>query len=395
MSEPTRIFLSAVSSEFGTYREKLAPLLRRRQCFVRVQEDFRHEGSRILDKLERYISESDCAICLLGKTYGAEPVPPTSPRRSFTQWEYHFAWAQNRKRGIPVYLFEASGDCPRDTKFSQGEEEATLQRDFLKEVVHHDLERQPFRTSEELVEAVLCLKLPREERGRFESLPLHLLALLDQLSAATIDLSRKDLPQKHSILQALLDTYRHLGELERASRVALDWFRKWHGRGGDVTRTILQRKIDDIGSTLRAFGESLDRANSLLEIYDLPLSCRLEEVTDMKKLNLQQLSLLDWVLPRVAVDNERVHLSFATNLPSIGATKVYDTRSDQGALQAKQAVRAEVIAQSRFRKIDVNDTGELEALLSSQDRIIEQIEHSKLKLAEFIRMNIPIERMLY
>src|SRR3989442_856190 len=119
MSEPTRIFLSAVSSEFGTYRDKLAGLLRRRQCFVRVQEDFRHEGSRIVEKLERYIDDSDCVICLLGRRYGAEPVPPTHPRRSFTQWEYHFAWAQNRKRGIPVYLFEASEDCPRDADCTQ------------------------------------------------------------------------------------------------------------------------------------------------------------------------------------------------------------------------------------------------------------------------------------
>jgi hypothetical protein len=52
-----RVFLSAVTSEFGTARDALAADLRSRDTLVRVQSDFRQEADTdtTLKKLHEYI----------------------------------------------------------------------------------------------------------------------------------------------------------------------------------------------------------------------------------------------------------------------------------------------------------------------------------------------------
>jgi len=50
-----RIFLSTVSNEFRTYRDRLAEKLKRPNLSVHVQEDFIAAGTETLDKLDDYI----------------------------------------------------------------------------------------------------------------------------------------------------------------------------------------------------------------------------------------------------------------------------------------------------------------------------------------------------
>jgi hypothetical protein len=65
MAADFRIFLSAVTSEFGTARDALAADLRSRDTLVRVQSDFRQEADSdtTLKKLHDYIRDCSAVDC--------------------------------------------------------------------------------------------------------------------------------------------------------------------------------------------------------------------------------------------------------------------------------------------------------------------------------------------
>src|SRR5206468_972751 len=61
-----RIFLSAVTREFKSYRDELRAHLARPNVSVHIQEDFIATGGGTLDKLDDYIRECDAVIHLAG-----------------------------------------------------------------------------------------------------------------------------------------------------------------------------------------------------------------------------------------------------------------------------------------------------------------------------------------
>ena len=71
MSGNKKLFLSAVSGEFISYRNLLAGDLKRPNLDVAVQEDFIVTGGSTLQKLDTYILHCDAVIHLLGKPPGA------------------------------------------------------------------------------------------------------------------------------------------------------------------------------------------------------------------------------------------------------------------------------------------------------------------------------------
>ena len=77
-----RVFLSAVSSEFGEARSGVASDLRARGIEVKVQEDFRQEAGSdtTLAKLHDYIRDCSAIVCVIGERSGS--VPPESPTTS-------------------------------------------------------------------------------------------------------------------------------------------------------------------------------------------------------------------------------------------------------------------------------------------------------------------------
>src|SRR5258707_7995129 len=110
------LFLSAVSAEFGSYRESLRALLKRPNVDVHVQEDFIPTGTETLDKLDRYIAQCSAVVHLAGDMTGgwaraatqqavraryndlADRLPPLKaslnsgdPPLSYTQWEAYLA----------------------------------------------------------------------------------------------------------------------------------------------------------------------------------------------------------------------------------------------------------------------------------------------------------------
>src|SRR3954452_7740566 len=110
-----RIFLSAVTSEFGKARDALAADLRSRGLLVKVQSDFRQEADAdtTLRKLHDYIRDCSAVICIIGTRSGdcpppaaAEPfadmLPKSIAEASYTQWEFFFA-RHHRKR-LSLYI---------------------------------------------------------------------------------------------------------------------------------------------------------------------------------------------------------------------------------------------------------------------------------------------------
>jgi tetratricopeptide (TPR) repeat protein len=68
-----RIFLSAVSDEFRSYRDQLRTDLTRHNVEVKVQEDFKNLGGDTLDKLDVYIAHCDAVVHIVGDMTGSEP----------------------------------------------------------------------------------------------------------------------------------------------------------------------------------------------------------------------------------------------------------------------------------------------------------------------------------
>ncbi|MEA2990990.1 MAG: hypothetical protein QOG83_3701, partial [Alphaproteobacteria bacterium] len=66
-----QLFISAMTKEFGSYREALRRQLQRPNVTVHVQEDFIPTGTETLDMLDLYIGQCDAVIHLAGDMTGA------------------------------------------------------------------------------------------------------------------------------------------------------------------------------------------------------------------------------------------------------------------------------------------------------------------------------------
>jgi hypothetical protein len=108
-----KLFLSSVSAEFGSYRERLRHGLTRPNVEVKVQEDFIVSGNETLSMLDDYIKGCDGVIHVVGDMTGSPAEAPSltpikerypdlatrlplaeflqaaGPKLPYTQWE---AW---------------------------------------------------------------------------------------------------------------------------------------------------------------------------------------------------------------------------------------------------------------------------------------------------------------
>ncbi|HVP55019.1 MAG TPA: tetratricopeptide repeat protein, partial [Candidatus Eisenbacteria bacterium] len=176
------VFLSCVSTEFQSYRLRLANQLgelRGHPYDIKVQEDFQQGGFTLLDQLAAYIRDCDLVIHLAGDACGACPTPEhvhalyrslgdapphPLPLHSYTQWEYHLA--QRFQRQMLVYV--AKPETPRDCALPipQSDDDARLQQAHIAAIkaggkhygaftgynsllreVFHDLSLEPLKVS--------------------------------------------------------------------------------------------------------------------------------------------------------------------------------------------------------------------------------------------------------
>ena len=177
-----KLFLSAVSSEFVSYRNLLAADLKRPDLDVAVQEDFVVGGGTTLHKLDTYIRHCDAVIHLIGKAAGAVPegpavaallaeypdlgarLPPLAedlrkpqPGFSYTQWEAYLAIYHRR----PLFVYRSTDfeldalHVPRDARFVFSPSEAEAQKEHYRRISALGHDRGLFLNEERLSSAVL------------------------------------------------------------------------------------------------------------------------------------------------------------------------------------------------------------------------------------------------
>jgi tetratricopeptide (TPR) repeat protein len=139
-----RVFLSAVTSEFGPVRDALANDLQSHDIIVCVQRSFRHDqnAGTLLHKLRNYIQSCDAVIFLIGARSGAgfptpveaEPfrddLPSGVTEASYTQWEMHFACKFGKRR----LIYFATDLFPPDKPNAHADDRPDLQAAFIAHV---------------------------------------------------------------------------------------------------------------------------------------------------------------------------------------------------------------------------------------------------------------------
>jgi tetratricopeptide (TPR) repeat protein len=183
MNTNRKLFLSAVSSEFESYRRLLAADLKRPTLDVAVQEDFGVGGGLTLDKLDDYLRACDGVVHLIGKATGAVPeavavqdfiarrcpdlatrVPSlasalaqSDPGFSYTQWEAYLAIYHRRELFIyrPTDFESATCHCPREPRFVLDPAQEQSQRAHYQRLCDLGRDRGLFANPERLSSAVL------------------------------------------------------------------------------------------------------------------------------------------------------------------------------------------------------------------------------------------------
>jgi hypothetical protein len=175
------IFLSAVSGEFRSYRDRLAEKLKRPNLSVHVQEDFIATGTETLDKLDDYIRECEAVVHLVGDMTGAMASPSAvaaikrrypdlatrfppleetlstgAPQLSYTQWEAFLALYH---RKVLIICTPADG-APRDRTYRKIETETATQQAHLQRLKScHRYPETSFANADDLIIEMLRSRL--------------------------------------------------------------------------------------------------------------------------------------------------------------------------------------------------------------------------------------------
>jgi tetratricopeptide (TPR) repeat protein len=176
-----RIFLSTVSDEFLSYRDRLAEKLKRPNLSVHVQEDFIAAGTETLDKLDDYIRECEAVVYLVGDMTGAmaspsdvaaitkrypdlatrcpplaETLSTGTPALSYTQWEAFLALYHYKI----LIIAAPAPEAPRDPSCRKVDAEITAQQGHLQRLRScHRYPEISFANADDLIIEVLRSKL--------------------------------------------------------------------------------------------------------------------------------------------------------------------------------------------------------------------------------------------
>jgi Domain of unknown function (DUF4062) len=175
-----RVFLSAVTSEFGEARVALAADLRSRKLLLQVQSDFRQEAGSdtTLKKLHDYICDCSAVVCVIGKRSGALPPPAAAEpfnhmlpsgiaAASYTQWEFFFA--RHFRRRLSIYI---ANDNHKPDLDPASEDDPELQKAFVARIVKKlGLDRSYFSNEDQLCRAVLKEDWPKKRQTKPIALP--------------------------------------------------------------------------------------------------------------------------------------------------------------------------------------------------------------------------------
>jgi NB-ARC domain/Domain of unknown function (DUF4062) len=179
-----RIFVSAVTSEFGEARREIVLDLERRGLVVKVQENFRQEPGidTTLEMIHDYIRRCNAVVCIVGKRSGAKPpskatgrfskmrdmLPSGIVEASYTQWEYFFAHYYKK----PIYRYLANEKYKPDKPKPTGQDYPKLQEAFVSYLINEeDINRSEFSSRDEACRQVMWVDWPRKPTRRPNNIP--------------------------------------------------------------------------------------------------------------------------------------------------------------------------------------------------------------------------------
>lgn len=175
-----KVFISAVTSEFGRARDLLANGMQSRPIEVRVQRSFVHEhgAETLLDQLHGYIAGADRVVAIVGRYSGTFPeeaeirpayralLPQGMTRASYTQWEVIFGLHYHpgsTKIHIAAADYQADAAAPGDDLANQAA--------LLAHISAKGLLRRPFSNADQLRANVLEERWPEPISHRPKNLP--------------------------------------------------------------------------------------------------------------------------------------------------------------------------------------------------------------------------------
>jgi hypothetical protein len=175
MAAEFRVFLSAVTSEFGEARDAVANDLQARDLLLRVQRSFRQEPGTdtLLRLLHDYIRDCSAVVCVFGTRSGACPSPAAAAefthllpsgiaQASYTQWEFFLARARQRR----LSLYIATADHRPEQDAPTGEDFPELQAGFTRHIKAAGLHYAAFSHRDQLRAEVLKEPWPEQVRAK-------------------------------------------------------------------------------------------------------------------------------------------------------------------------------------------------------------------------------------
>jgi len=290
--EQLKIFVSAVTSEFGKARDAVASDLRARGHIVRVQSDFQQgpNNETLLGRLAEYIRDCNAVFCVVGKHCGSGPPPRAAAEfakalpdgikeASFTQWEFFLA----RHYGRRTYVYVASEDYKADEK-AVDDDRTDLQGAYLAHLEAAGVHYTKFADSKELRIAVLRdepkIVGPPEPERRAKGKPI----VLPYPSIGDLFKGRED------FMARLRDSLTRA----RGARTAI-FSQALYGLGGiGKTRVAVEyawANVDDYSALLFVVAETPEALRRNLAALSARLTPQLDTTEDTVKLA----AVLDWL----------------------------------------------------------------------------------------------------
>jgi tetratricopeptide (TPR) repeat protein len=231
MASDFRVFLSAVTSEFGAARDAVANDLQARDLQLKVQRSFRKEpgADTLLRLLHDYVCKCSAVVCVIGTRSGACPspaeaadfakmLPPGITEASYIQWEFFFARAYQRR----LSLYIAAGGYRPDRDAPSVDDFPELQTAFIGHIRAAGLYYIPFSNRDQLRAEVLKEPWPEPKAKRI-MLPYASLGSLFKGREAFLRLLRQSLTRADRGTTAIVSKALHgLGGIGK-TRAAVEY----------------------------------------------------------------------------------------------------------------------------------------------------------------------------
>ena len=158
------VFISAASDDLRSARHVVKDALLSLGCHPIVQEHFEPDYRTVKDMIRSRIEECHAVVHLIGKRYGGEPSPKSlpegTPRRSWTQMEYHFA----KETGVKLYLFVCDDAYPFDQQPTpEPDDEVQLQQQYRRSILEGEQLYTIVKSPEELTQRISEMRLEAAE----------------------------------------------------------------------------------------------------------------------------------------------------------------------------------------------------------------------------------------